>query len=101
VPGVGEQGERVSDHTGHDLGGHQADDEDEGDRQCAAVGSEPVIVFVVRPERLVAPPTGLEPLGEEAAEAAAARAARQVVPTGVRVLLLATDAAKLRFRSHT
>jgi hypothetical protein len=101
VAGVGEQGERVSDHARDDLGGHQADDEDEGDRQCAAVGRQPVIVIVVRPERLVTRPTVLEPLRKEAAEAAATRAAREVVPAEVRVRAVTAHAVKALFRPHT
>jgi hypothetical protein len=53
VPGVRKQGERVSHHSRDDLPHHHAEDEDERDGQRFAVSLEPMIVVVVRTERLV------------------------------------------------
>jgi hypothetical protein len=55
VPGVREQGERVTEQPGDDLACHHDEDQHERDRQRAAVGLEPVIVVVVRERRLAAP----------------------------------------------
>jgi hypothetical protein len=47
VPRVGEQRERPRGEAGRDLAGHEADDQDERDRQRTPVGTAPVRVVMV------------------------------------------------------
>ena len=48
VGGVGQQRQRVGQHTGHDLHGHQPEDQDQGEGQAARVVRVDVPVVVVR-----------------------------------------------------
>jgi hypothetical protein len=50
--GVGEEREGIPDETRHDLGGHQAEDQSEGDREAARIRLAAGDVRVVVPHVL-------------------------------------------------